>query len=167
MPASWNEQSLEQLIADHLIINGYHTGHSSGFSANHGVDLSFLLKFLESTQPDELDEWKREAGAHWQTKLLDALRDQIGKRGVATLWREELKCGACRFKLYFPRPTNAGDDKQNKRWQSNLFSVTTRNYPRGRALSNAGRQCRHRTIRCFALAGRRRRTTIRGRIVEC
>lgn len=124
MPASWNEQSLEQLIADHLIINGYHTGHSSGFSAHHGVDLSFLLKFLESTQPDELDEWKREGGAHWQTKLLDALRDQIGKRGVAALWREELKCGACRFKLYFPRPTNMGDDAQVKRWQSNLFSVT-------------------------------------------
>lgn len=125
MNTSWKEISLEETIANHLVeVHGYEVGHSAGFAREFGVDTSQLLRFLENTQKSELDGWKTEGGAKWLEKLLLQLRDQIHKRGVVALWREGLKCGACRFQLYFARPLSPDDPAQALRFASNVFSVT-------------------------------------------
>lgn len=122
---TWNEKSLEDLLVNYLIeTHGYTRGHSAGFDREHGFDRAMLLQFLDSTQPDELAAWKAEGGAHWQEKLGKQLFETIGKKGIAAVWREGFKCGACRFALYYPRPVGASTAEQQARWAANLFSVT-------------------------------------------
>lgn len=122
---NWNENSLEELLTDYLMeVHGYRRGHSAGFDREYGFDRTMLLSFLEATQPDELESWKNEGGLRWQEKLLHQLFSTIGKRGIAAVWRNGFKCGACRFTLYYPRPAGLGTAEQQARWGSNIFSVT-------------------------------------------
>lgn len=120
-----NEASLEDLLVEHLLeVHDFAVGHSAGFAREYGIDRAFLLAFLESTQNAELIKWKTEGGVKWHDKLLQQLHDTIHKRGVVAVWRDGLKCGTCRFVLYYARPSSVSTEERVARWKSNRFSVS-------------------------------------------
>ena len=56
MPTNTKESGLEALIVNQLITqNGYEQGVSSDYNREYAVDEVRLFRFLEDTQPDQVE----------------------------------------------------------------------------------------------------------------
>ena len=57
MPTNTKEAGFETLIVKHLTeVNGYEEGKNSDYNKDYAIDETRLFRFLNATQPDELEK---------------------------------------------------------------------------------------------------------------
>jgi type I restriction enzyme R subunit len=122
-----SERVLERLIAKYLTEKGgYEAGRSEDYDAAHGVDVAQLFRFLQDTQPEEVEKLKRIHGSEYQAQFLQRLHKRLRARGILYILRNGVRDRDAKVRLYYPRPSfgESFNEKAWARYQSNRFSVT-------------------------------------------
>jgi type I restriction enzyme R subunit len=120
------EKDIEELIVDSLINSGYRQSLSSDFDTKYSVNKCELFKFLEATQSEILEEFKKFRPQNWQDKLLDMIDSSIKTKGLIKVLREGVEdySLSSNLQLVYFKPNNNKNEKTLKNYQSNIFSIT-------------------------------------------
>jgi type I restriction enzyme R subunit len=119
-----SEKGLEALIVESLVHEaGYQQGHSEDYDRDHAVDLAQLMAFLDATQSKTARTLELAQEDPRRTQFLHRLQGEIAKRGAIDVLRHGVKHGPVSLDLFYGTPT-PGNVKAEKRFASNLFSVT-------------------------------------------
>jgi type I restriction enzyme R subunit len=124
MTTDTSEEGLETLIVRSLIEDaGYAAGDSRDFDTEHAVDLTKLVEFLNTTQPDIAEALGLNEDGPQRLKFLHRLQGEIARRGVIDVLRNGVKHGPLSIELFYGTPS-PGNLKSQELFAANIFSVT-------------------------------------------
>jgi type I restriction enzyme, R subunit len=101
---------------------GYEAGHPGDFDREFALDKEKFWRFLESTQPQELDKLK--SRTNWQRLLLERLQRKVKKEGLLKLLKDGLSIDDAHFTLFYSPPYTDLNPLIAQRFAQNIFSVT-------------------------------------------
>lgn len=120
------EQNLENLIEDSLIQNGYIQGVPQEFDRTYAIDKGMFLNFLEKTQKDKLDTFKKSNGSGWEKTLFDRINTEIESRGMIDVLRHGVEHYSLTSSLdiaYF-KPNSTLNKSAWDKYDQNIIAVT-------------------------------------------
>lgn len=101
---------------------GYEWGELSNFDREFAIDKEKFWRFLERTQPKELDKLKKRP--NWQRLLLERLDRRLKKDGIVKILKNGLRIDDAHFTLFYSLPYNDLNPLIAQRFASNIFSIT-------------------------------------------
>ncbi|WP_340077625.1 type I restriction endonuclease subunit R [Leptobacterium sp. I13] len=120
-----SEKGLETIIEKHLIDhNGYKPSYSADYDRDLCINKKLLFQFLADTQPNAYETILKR-GEH---KFIKRLTDQIRQKGIIEILRNGVKDLDLRVQLYYKKPTSHLNEKAQKLYNGNIFSVTRQLY---------------------------------------
>lgn len=124
MPSNVRENGLETLICDYLVNhNGFELGNTAEYNKEYAIDEGRLFRFLESSQPDKLDELRLQDSALEKKRFLEQLDKRLKSDGVIDVLRKGLKYKHLHFDMMFVRPS-LQNPQAKEDYEKNIFSVT-------------------------------------------
>ncbi|MCL2364790.1 MAG: type I restriction endonuclease [Defluviitaleaceae bacterium] len=124
MRANIKESGLEALIVNYLVNNnGYEQGTSADYNREYAVDEVRLFRFLEDTQPDQVERLGIRKSHVKYDQFLDRLRGEVAKRGVIDVLRNGIKVYPASLVMFYMTPS-VKNPSQQKKFDQNIFSVT-------------------------------------------
>lgn len=125
MPTNTKENTLESLIICHLMsANGFEQGQNSDYNKGHAIDETRLIRFLESTQPDALEELGLTKNKQKYDQFISRLQGEITKRGVIDVLRNGIKIYPVNLVMFCMTPSKKNETAK-KLFEQNIFSVTS------------------------------------------
>lgn len=118
------ENGLESLIVKWLVEqNGYEEGTNADYNKEYAVDETRLFRFLQDTQPKEMDKLGVFASDTKKRQFLNRLSGEIAKRGIIDVLRNGVKVYPADLIMFYLTPT---ENNQQARimYEKNIFSVT-------------------------------------------
>lgn len=118
------ENGLESLIVKWLVEqNGYEEGTNADNNKEYAVDETRLFRFLQDTQPKEMDKLGVFASDTKKRQFLNRLSGEIAKRGIIDVLRNGVKVYPADLIMFYLTPT---ENNQQARimYEKNIFSVT-------------------------------------------
>ncbi|MCC8047346.1 MAG: hypothetical protein LIP12_17975 [Clostridiales bacterium] len=118
------ENGLEPLIVRWLVEqNGYEEGVNSDYNREYAVDETRLLRFLQDTQPKEMDKLGVFQSDTKKRQFMNRLSGEIARRGVIDVLRKGVKVYLADLIMFYLTPT---ENNQQVRilYEKNIFSVT-------------------------------------------
>ncbi|NLO17518.1 MAG: type I restriction endonuclease subunit R [Arcobacter butzleri] len=122
MVSKTNEEALESCIESSLLEQGFVRGENKDFNKDYAIDEKIFWDFLESSQADELEKLKRDP--QYKLKIIQRLDKMIKKYGILKILKKGLDVDDAHFKLFFIAPLASSGQELQKRFASNVFSVT-------------------------------------------
>ncbi|MGJ0330078.1 DEAD/DEAH box helicase family protein [Aliarcobacter cryaerophilus] len=122
MASQTNEEALESCIESSLLEQGFYKGENKDFNKDYAIDEKRFWDFLESTQADELEKLKKDP--QYKLKIIQRLDKMIKKYGILKILKKGLDVDDAHFKLFFIAPLASSGEELQKRFASNVFSVT-------------------------------------------
>jgi type I restriction enzyme R subunit len=104
--------------------HGYQAGYSADFDPEFALDTVKFWAFLQATQANELAELQQQAPTDWQRLILQRLDRKLKKDGIVKVLKSGLKINNTHLTLLYRAPYNEINLEVNKRFASNVFSVT-------------------------------------------
>jgi len=124
MPTNIRESGLEDLIVGHLVTqNGYEQGVSADYNREYAVDEGRLFRFLETTQPEQMEKLDVRGSDMKRLQFLDRLRGEIAKRGVIDVLRNGINMYPASLIMFYMTPSEK-NPKAKELFAQNIFSVT-------------------------------------------
>jgi type I restriction enzyme R subunit len=118
------ESGLETLIIDYLVSsNGYEQGTNKDYNRDYAVDETRLLKFLQETQPDEVNKIGILKSQHKKEQFFNRLQGEIAKRGIIDVLRNGINVYPANLIMFYMTPTEK-NVKAKEMFEKNIFSVT-------------------------------------------
>ena len=117
-----NEEALESCIESSLLEQGFVRGENKDFNKDYAIDEKRFWDFLQSSQADELEKLKRDP--QYKLKIIQRLDKMIKKYGILKILKKGLDVDDAHFKLFFIAPLASSGEELQKRFASNVFSVT-------------------------------------------
>lgn len=118
------ESGLETLIVNWLVSqNGYEQGTSTDYNREYAVDEVRLLRFLETTQPDQMAKLGIHDSEIKRLQFLDRLRGEIAKHGIIDVLRNGIKAYPADLIMFYMTPSEK-NPKAIADFEKNIFSVT-------------------------------------------
>ena len=117
-----NEEALESCIESSLLEQGFVRGENKDFNKDYAIDEKRFWDFLETTQADELEKLKKDP--QYKLKIIQRLDKMIKKYGILKILKKGLDVDDAHFKLFFIAPLASSGEELQKRFASNVFSVT-------------------------------------------
>ena len=118
------ENGLESLIVKWLVEqNGYEEGSNADYNKEYAVDETRLFRFLQDTQPKEMDKLGVFTSDTKKRQFLNRLSGEIAKRGIIDVLRNGVKVYPADLIMFYLTPT---ENNQQARimYEKNIFSVT-------------------------------------------
>lgn len=100
----------------------YEPGDPSDFDREFAIDREKFWRFLELTQPDELD--KLRTRPNWQRLVLERLNRKIQRDGIVKVLKSGLHIDDAYLTLLYSLPYNTINPEVTQNFQNNIFSVT-------------------------------------------
>lgn len=118
------ESGLETLIVNWLVEqNGYEEGKNVDYNKSHAIDETRLFRFLQDTQPREMDKLGVFQSDTKKRQFLNRLSGEIAKRGIIDVLRKGVKVYPADLIMFYMTPTE--NNVQAKiMYEKNIFSVT-------------------------------------------
>lgn len=118
------ESGLETLIVNWLVEkNKYEEGKNVDYNKSHAIDETRLLRFLQDTQPREMDMLGVFKSDTKKRQFLNRLSGEIAKRGIIDVLRKGVKVYPADLIMFYMTPTE--NNVQAKiMYKKNIFSVT-------------------------------------------
>ena len=89
------EKGFETLIVKWLVEhNGYEEGTNDDYNDEYAIDETRLFRFLNVTQPDEMEKLGVNSSESKKRQFLNRLSGEIAKRGVIHVLRNGIKVGS-------------------------------------------------------------------------
>lgn len=124
MSTNTKESGLETLIVEYLVNNNsYEQGTNSDYNKDYAIDETRLLRFLKSTQSDELDKIGIFNSEHKKAQFLSRLQGEIAKRGIIDVLRKGIKVYPANLIMFYMTPTEK-NEVAKEMFEKNIFSVT-------------------------------------------
>lgn len=124
MPTNTRESGLETLIVDWLVTqNGYEQGTNEDYNKEYAIDETRLIRFLEKTQPKQLDLLGIRQSKLKYEQFLSRLTGEIAKRGIVDVLRKGVKIYPANVVMFYQTPSEKNPVAQ-KQFDQNIFSVT-------------------------------------------
>ena len=102
--------------------SGWQAGDPADYDREHCVDLPSLAAFLQATQPEAAAALELAADTPARRRFLARLKGEIGKKGLAAVFRSGLKHGPHSLTLYYAR-ASAGNEQAAARHRQNRFTA--------------------------------------------
>ena len=122
MASQTNEEALESCIESSLLEQGFVRGENKDFNKDYAIDEKRFWDFLQSSQADELEKLKKDP--QYKLKIIQRLDKMIKKYGILKILKKGLDVDDAHFKLFFIAPLASSGEELQKRFASNVFSVT-------------------------------------------
>ncbi|MGJ0334091.1 DEAD/DEAH box helicase family protein [Aliarcobacter cryaerophilus] len=122
MASQTNEEALESCIESSLLEQWFIKGENKDFNKEYAIDEKRFWDFLQSSQADELEKLKRDP--QYKLKIIQRLDKMIKKYGILKILKKGLDVDDAHFKLFFIAPLASSGEELQKRFASNVFSVT-------------------------------------------
>ncbi|MGL4980839.1 MAG: type I restriction endonuclease subunit R, partial [Fusobacteriaceae bacterium] len=119
------EITLEKTIEDILIQDGYRQGYNENYDKGFAIDKKYLFEFLEVTQPEILDRYKKAKGKNWEFDLMNRLHSELERKGIIEILRhgfEDVMLG--KFQMLYGKPNSNLNPKAWEMYEKNIFSIT-------------------------------------------
>lgn len=100
----------------------YEPGDPADFDREFAIDREKFWRFLELTQPDELN--KLRTRPNWQRLVLERLNRKIQRDGIVKVLKSGLHIDDAHLTLLYSLPYNAINPEVTQNFQNNVFSVT-------------------------------------------
>ena len=124
MSTNTKESGLEALIVNYLVnSNGYELGANEEFNRDYAVDETRLLRFLQDTQPDELEKIGILNSDHKKAQFLNRLQGEVAKHGIIDVLRKGINFYPANLIMFYMTPTEK-NIKAKEMFDKNIFSVT-------------------------------------------
>lgn len=118
------ERGFETLIVNYLRDqNGYEEGSNDDYSKEYVVDENRLFRFLNKTQPDEMEKLGCNKSEQRKRQFLNRLSGEIAKRGIIDVLRKGVKVYPADLVMFYFTPTE-NNEKAKRLFEENIFSVT-------------------------------------------
>lgn len=102
---------------------GYHKRRPADYDRDLCLDMEFLVKFVQATQPETWADYKKHHKQSPERDFAQGVSRHIRRKGTVYALRNVYKDSGCHFRLAYFRPnTGLNPDLQNK-YQANLFSI--------------------------------------------
>ena len=106
MPTNTRESGLEALIVNWLVEqNGYEQGTDADYNKEYAIDETRLFRFLQLTQPEELEKLGVRKSYQKYAQFLNRLQGEISKRGVVDVLRNGVKAYPADLVLFYLTPS--------------------------------------------------------------
>jgi type I restriction enzyme, R subunit len=123
MVSQTNEQALEDCIERSLVEGSrYEKGNPADFDREFALDREKFWRFLETTQPEELEKLKDRP--NWQRLILERLDRKIKKDGILSVLKKGLSIDDAHLTLLYSLPYNDANPAILANFERNIFSVT-------------------------------------------
>nr|DAJ91367.1 MAG TPA: type I site-specific restriction-modification system protein [Caudoviricetes sp.] len=124
MPTNTKESGFETLIIDWLATqNGFEQGENADYNRDYAFDETRLFRFLESTQPKQIEQLGIRQSDLKRTQFLNRLSGEIAKRGVIDVLRNGVKIYPANLVMFYMTPSDKNITAK-KLFEQNIFSVT-------------------------------------------
>ncbi len=127
------EKGLESHIAIHqCIVNGFTERQKDKYNRIDCVDEEILFKFLEQTQPIEVEKLKSTHGDNYKQKILFRINQKIKDTtvinencigGIINILRKGITDNNVNLKLFYDKPVSNFNEKDLELYNKNIFSV--------------------------------------------
>lgn len=118
------ESGLESLIVKWLVEqNGYEEGTNADYNKEYAVDETRLFRFLQDTQPKEMDKLGVFTSDTKKRQFLNRLSGEIAKRGIIDVLRNGVKVYPADLIMFYLTPTE-NNEQARIMYEKNIFSVT-------------------------------------------
>lgn len=118
------EKGFETLIVNWLVDqNGYEQGTNDDYSKEYAVDETRLFRFLNDTQPREMEKLGVNNSDQKKRQFLSRLSGEIAKRGIIDVLRNGVKAYPADLIMFYFTPTE-NNEKSKQMFEKNIFSVT-------------------------------------------
>ena len=118
------ESGLESLIFNWLVEhNGYEEGKNADYNKEYAIDETRLFRFLQDTQPDQMDKLGVFKSDQKKRQFLNRLQGELAKRGIIDVLRNGIKVYPVDLIMFYLTPTE-NNLKAKEMWEKNIFSVT-------------------------------------------
>ncbi|MFG6497290.1 type I restriction endonuclease subunit R [Fictibacillus sp. UD] len=124
MPTNTKESGLEKLIVEHLVNhNGYDQGTNNDYNKEYTIDETRLFKFLQDTQPEQLEKLGVFTNELNKIKFLNRLQGEISKNGIIDVLKRGIKIYPVTLDLFYLTPSQKNTNAKEL-YNKNIFSVT-------------------------------------------
>lgn len=118
------ESGLEALIVKWLVDhNGYEEGNNADYNKEYAIDETRLFRFLQDTQPDQMDKLGVFKSEQKKRQFLNRLQGELAKRGIIDVLRNGIKVYPVDLIMFYLTPTE-NNVKAREMFEKNIFSVT-------------------------------------------
>ena len=118
------ESGLESLIVKWLVEqNGYEEGTNADYNKEYAVDETRLFRFLQDTQPKEMDKLGVFTSDTKKRQFLNRLSGEIAKRGIIDVLRNGIKVYPADLIMFYLTPTE-NNEQARIMYEKNIFSTT-------------------------------------------
>lgn len=118
------ENGLESLIVKWLVDhNGYEEGSNADYNKEYAIDETRLFRFLQDTQPDQMDKLGVFKSEQKKRQFLNRLQGELAKRGIIDVLRNGIKVYPVDLIMFYLTPTE-NNTKAREMFEKNIFSIT-------------------------------------------
>lgn len=124
MFSNTKEEGLEDIIVDYLVDeNGYELGNTNDYNLDYAIDEKRLIRFLEDTQPEQLELLGIKDNNHKKNQFLNRIMNEISKRGIIDVLRDGVKAYPADLIMFYMTPSKRNIESV-RMFEKNIFSVT-------------------------------------------
>lgn len=124
MATNMTECGLETSIVNWLVEhNGYEQGVNEGYNKDHAIDERRLIRFLETTQPEQFEQLGIRKSHQKYAQFLNRLQGEIAKRGIIDVLRNGIKIYPASLVMFYMTPSE-NNQTAKALFEQNIFSVT-------------------------------------------
>ena len=118
------ESGLEALIVKWLVDhNDYEEGTNADYNREYAIDETRLFRFLQDTQPDQMDKLGVFKSEQKKRQFLNRLQGELVKRGIIDVLRNGIKVYPVDLIMFYLTPTE-NNVKAREMFEKNIFSIT-------------------------------------------
>lgn len=132
MSIDYTEKGFEINIEDSLIESGYIKRKLEDKDLEsfrkYAIDVEILFKFLEDSQPKELERLKKVYKENYKPKILERLTKELSTRGMIDCIRHGIKDYGVTLHLAYNKPVSSMNQKLINSYEKNIFTESRQVY---------------------------------------
>ena len=125
------EKQYQRYIIDYLIENnGYIERSDSNFDRYYSIDRELLFRFLDESQPDEVQKLKKIYKDKYEDTLINVINNQItsSKSSLIETLKHGVELSNVKLTLMYTKPATSFNKTLNEKYLKNIFSVAEEVY---------------------------------------
>lgn len=121
-----SEKEYQKYILERLSENGYEIKPASGYDRLFAIDREALFRFLNSTQPDEMDALRKVYKSDLENTIIGVINTEETKAKGSRLdvLKHGIEIANHKLELMYTKPATTFNPALNKLYEQNIFSVS-------------------------------------------